>query len=476
MNQCNVSPVQAKGATSGGRAKRAAAVIETVFVRHRDHLRWLHIAMFLVFLAVIGVPVFLPMPAGDATPLTNYTAFTNYALWGLWFPLVFLSVIFTGRSWCGVFCPMGAAAEWANTIGPKRAIPRWLRWEGTPVVSFLVITILGQTLGVRDHPEAAAEVFGGTMLAAIAVGFLFGRKKRAWCRHMCPIGLLLGVFSRLGAVTFSPRNRLAGGEGYSEKGVCPTMIDLGRKTESRHCIECFRCVSPQAKGGVHMELRKPGAEIEAIRDHHANPVEVWFLFLGTGIALGGFLWLVLPIFQDLRQSLGEWSIDHNWLWLDESGPSWLMSVHPDRNEVFLWLDFFMISGFMLGCMALLGAVLGALTAVSAALSGRAGADVRFGQRFTELGYQYAPVAMVSLVIGLGGKLFDPLRYTPLGEAGVHGLKGALFVIGLLWSIRLGERILARQGVPAFRRWLPLLPGLVGSVAVGLGWWPAIFGL
>ena len=450
-----------------------AAPIETFFVRYRHWLPRVHAVMFVVFLAIIVVPLLLPDPPGDATPLTNFTTLANYLLWGLWFPLVFISVIFTGRSWCGLFCPMGAAAEQANYWGLKLPIPRWLRWEGTPIISFLIITILGQTLGVRDHPEAAAEVFGGTMIAAIITGWLFGRSKRAWCRHACPIGLLLGVFSRLGAVSFTPRfltkGVLAkGGEGYSEKGVCPTMIDLARKSESRHCIECFRCVNPQAKGGIHLEIRKPGIEIENIRDCNANAAEVWFLFMGTGIALGGFLWLVLPQFQDLRQSLGEWAIAHSWLWLAEPGPSWLMSIHPHRNEIFLWLDFVMITGFMLTCMATMTVLLAALTALAAVL---AQGDGTFRQRFVELGYQYAPVAMVSLVIGLGGKLFEPL-----GQDGGHIAKGALFLVGLLWSIHLGNRILARQGMTSRHRWLPLLPGLLGSLAVGLGWWPAIFGL
>ena len=442
--------------------KTVASLIETVFVRHRDRLRYLHAAMFCGFLSIIVVPLFLPTPTGKTSPLSDYVSFANYALWGLWFPLVFLSVIFTGRSWCGIFCPMGAAAEWANGVGLKREIPRWLRWEGTPVVSFLIITILGQTLGVRDHASGAAELFGGTMGVAVLTGFLYGRKKRAWCRHACPIGLLLGVFSRLGAVDFKPRTLLPGGEGYTERGPCPTMIDLPRKTETRHCIECFRCVSPTAKGGIHLDLRRPGIEIENIRDHHANAVEVWFLFLATGIALGGFLWLVLPQFDLLRQTVGEWAVDHDRLWLGEPGPGWLVSNHPDEHEVFLWLDFVMITGFMLACSAAMAAVLGTLTALSAKLS---------GGRFTELGYQYAPVAMVSLVVGLGGKLFEPL-----GTSWGQGIKGTLFLIGLIWSIHLGQCILARQGLPFSKRLLPLLPGLLGSLAVGAAWAPAIFGL
>ena len=51
---------------------------------------------------------------------------------------------------------------------------------------------------------------------------------------------------------------------------------------------------------------------------------------------------------------------------------------------------------------------------------------------------------------------------------------ALFVAGMLWSLRLGWRLLARQEVPARRRWLALIPGALGSLAVGAAWSPAIF--
>lgn len=438
--------------------------VEAFLVRHRDRLAWLHAAMAVVFVAVIVAPVFLPDPPGDATPLSHWTTLANFALWGLWFPLVFLSVILTGRSWCGLLCPMGAAAEWANRKGPQRPIPAWLRWEGTPIVSFLVVTILGQTVGVRDHPEAALEVFGGTMLAAIALGWLYGRKKRAWCRHACPIGLLLGVFSRLGAVQFAPKIPRPGGDAWTEKGVCPTMIDLPRKQESRHCIQCFRCVNPEAKGSLEVRLRAPGTEVERIDAHNPNAAEVWFLFLGTGVALGGFLWLVLPEYQQLRQMLGVWAIENGLTWLGLPGPAWLMSVHPDRREVFVWLDFFLITGFMLAVMAVLAAFLAAVTAGAARL---AGGHRPFSERFVRLGYQFAPVSMVSLLVGLGGTLF-----TPLGSA-AGAAKAALFAAGFLWSLRLGWTILGGLGAGPGARLAALALGALGTAGVAWAWAPAL---
>ncbi|MFQ5661090.1 MAG: 4Fe-4S binding protein [Gammaproteobacteria bacterium] len=430
--------------------------------------------MFLFFLILLFLPPLLPEPAEHATPLTHFTTFVNYLIWGLWFPLVFISVIFSGRSWCGLLCPMGAASEWANKRGLQRSIPAWLRWEGTPIVSFLLITILGQTVGVRDHPEAIAEVFGGILIIAIVIGYLYGRQKRAWCRHACPIGLLLGVYSRLGALHFTPKIKRGRGDSYTEKGICPTMIHIGHKQESRHCIECFRCVNPERKGGLKLEGRIPGEEVRNIRDHNPNSAEIWFLFLGTGAALGGFLWLVLPLYQILRQQLGEWLIRHGAYWIGASGPWWLMSIHPGRREVFVWLDFFMIVGFILAVTLVLALLLYCTTSLCAWLSGVMGGDRTYRARFIELGYQYAPVAMVSLVLGLGGGLFAPLQHLGFTLTEIAYVKASLFLPGLIWSLYLGAHILSRQGLLLRQSWLPLIPGFAGSLIIALAWWPALF--
>ncbi|MEH6576704.1 MAG: hypothetical protein V7731_06455 [Amphritea sp.] len=84
--------------------------------------------------------------------------------------------------------------------------------------------------------------------------------------------------------------------------------------------------------------------------------------------------------------------------------------------------------------------------------------------------------MVSLIVGLGAELFEPLRHLGLNSDGIGMVKAILFAISLLWSLFLGYKILGRQGVAADQRWIPLVPGLLGSGIVALCWWPALFGV
>lgn len=151
-----------------------------------------------------------------------------------------------------------------------------------------------------------------------------------------------GFFLRIGAVEFVPKSRRKLVDRWTEKTACPTMIDLNSKDESRHCIECFRCVNPKAKGGLFLKLRMPGIEVEEIADNNPNIAEIWFFFLGIGVALVGFLCLVLPEFQELRQLYGNWLVENDLFYMLEPGPYWLMVDFPERREVFNWMDFSLI--------------------------------------------------------------------------------------------------------------------------------------
>jgi hypothetical protein len=441
---------------------KAAGKIEGFFVKQRAGFHYVHALMLVALVVLIIVPAFLPYPPDDATAFDSFSLLARFIVWGLWFPLVFVSVIFFGRLWCGLLCPQGALSEYTTKAGLNRPVPRWLRWGGVPIFSFVIITIIGQLVGIRDYPLPAMEVFIGTTLIAVLVGFLYGRERRVWCRYLCPVGPLLGILSRLGIVGFEKNGGNGGG------CVCPTFINLSAKTASSNCIECFRCVNPEEPGSLHLRLRRPGQEIEEIGKRDMNLWEVVFLFAATGLALGAFHWLANPIYIEYRSMLGGFFLDIGLAgFIGKSGPWWLMVNYPWAGEVFNWLDFISIATFMLISMVGVASVLFLLTVLSAIVVKRGGGgEGSLLLTVTKFGYLYAPVALVSFVLGLGMMLFQSLSIFGLTGETIKAVQALFFVLGALWSVYLAAKL---QGFgPA------IIPSILGIGLVAFFWYEVLF--
>jgi len=110
------------------------------------------------------------------------------------------------------------------------------------------------------------------------------------------------------------------------------------------------------------------------------------------------------------------------------------------------------------------AVLFALTTASAFLA--YGRKTRF-LRITELGYLYAPVAMISIVLGLGQTLFQTLSVLGLGVTTVKSIQAVLFAGGGLWSLYLAYKMPGRWG-------LHMLPSAAGIGLVAWAWHRVLF--
>ena len=116
-----------------------------------------------------------------------------------WYPLIFASLYFFGRSWCAV-CPVGAIAGAFNRFSIERKFPRRLCNWGLPLLTF-VIPLWGFRefgINVLREPLITAIWIVSVIAIAIIVSLIF--KGRVFCKYICPITAPLAVMSRVAPI------------------------------------------------------------------------------------------------------------------------------------------------------------------------------------------------------------------------------------------------------------------------------------
>lgn len=356
--------VAASGQRRSGVVLPRLARLGHAMQNHRQLILLIQWCVVFFYFALLVIPAFMPLPPQDAHLYNNLRLFAQFLFWGIWWPFVMLSTMLLGRVWCGVFCPEGMLTELASRHGLGRPIPRWIRWSGWPFLAFVCTTVYGQLVSVYEYPQAALLVLGGSTLAALAVGFMYGKGKRVWCRYLCPAN---GVFALLAKI--SPLHFAVDEAAWQRYPGRPPMVDCAPLIDIRHmkstsaCHACGRCSG--YRDAVQLSLRAPDREILAISK--AGTEQALTLIFGLiGVATAAFLWSSSAWFVQIKTAAADWLIERDaFMLLQDNAPWWLLTHYPQANDVFTWLDGACILGFILGGGAALG--LAVLTVLRLAL-------------------------------------------------------------------------------------------------------------
>ncbi|MAC99087.1 hypothetical protein CNQ84_14340 [Pseudomonas abyssi] len=424
-------------------------------------LQWLVVAAYATLLVV---PALLPLPDNNAHMLDNLTLLAQFVFWGIWWPFVLLSILLFGRLWCGLLCPEGSLSEWASHYGRGKGVPRWMRWGGWPTVGFLLTTLYGQLISVYDYAQAALLILGGSTLAAMLTGLLYGRGKRVWCRHLCPVSGVFALLAKLAPVHYAVNETRwqANPQPHLPTPNCAPLIDIRRMRSASACHACGRCSGQ--RDAVQLIARSCNSEIIELGADGSHRWDVRLLLYGViGLALGAFQWTLSPWFVLLKQRLAEWLINHDIFWpLHTGAPWWLLTHYPEVNDAFSWLDGFSICLYLGSTALLLGGLLQGLLSGAARLAGG-------GSPLAEqLALCLLPIGAAGLFLGLSSTTVKLLRYEGLLLAWVPSARAALLLGALCWSLWLGWRICKR--LPPVRRAVPLLALLASNTALAFLWY------
>ena len=434
---------------------------------HQRAIRWVQWAIIVVYALLIIVPVFLPLPDESATLFHNITVFAGFLFWGIWWPFVLLSILLFGRLWCGVLCPEGALSEIANKYGRGKSIPKWMRWGGWPFVAFGITTIYGQMTSIYQYPKPVLLILGGSTLAAIVVGFLYGKSSRVWCRYLCPVTGVFALLARLAPWRYKPmqeqwdKNQLQ----QINKVRCPTLLPLAKMNSPSGCLMCGKCAKNPA--AIQLVTRSVNEEVLANKNNKARIFDSLLIIFGLcGIALAAFQWTNSFWFQHFRDVIDSWFLVHNIMWVfNTDAPWWIFTNYPERGDVFSWIYGTEVVAYIVLVGIGMGIISTTLISLSALITGR----LTMG-RFNHLCQSFIPLGGCSVFIGLLANTTTILqKYANLGFFWVDHLKDALLIGATLWSMYLAFKIIKQYTSSALRQIISLAFILLNFSIINYSW-------
>jgi len=265
----------------------------------------------------LGYPVKIFL---DADPLIFITTILSSHEWHRTFVLailVIIATIFLGRVFCGWICPLGTLNNLAGTLQKRRSrrAPFNRHWLKYCILIFLItlslfswqlvgivdpISLLIRSLSLSVYPlmayatKATFDLFYELNIPFLVnvsefiytlfkkiwlpfqqpfffqsafVGLLFFTiiglnllEKRFWCKYLCPLGALLGLFSRYAFLQRSVSegcNSCGACDFYCQGGASPNQKEKWQKME---CLACMNCDDLCPQNAVHFGFfKKPQA-------------------------------------------------------------------------------------------------------------------------------------------------------------------------------------------------------------------------
>ncbi|OEI83352.1 4Fe-4S binding protein [Brucella sp. BO3] len=450
-----------------GEEKRLQRTLARTGLWLRDHQRAIRAIQWVIIGAYAGlliIPLMTPMPDRLSHIWSNAVLFAQFMFWGIWWPFVLVSMVLMGRTWCGVFCPEGALAEAASRHGYGRATPRWIKWKGWPFVAFACTTIYGQMVSVYQYPKPVIIVLGGSTLAAMAVGFLYGREKRVWCRYLCPVSGVFAVLAKLAPVYYRV-DRETWNDWERKPGTpmphvnCAPLVPIKTMRGASACHMCGRCAG--FKDAIQLSGRSPSYEVVEVAGDAPKPWESLLIIFGMmGIAAGAFQWASSPIYVDVKQWLAEWLVEHGGIaMIQPQLPWWVLTNYPDLNDMMTPLDGGLMIAYILAVACITSIAVGGLVAIANwALGGWKSA------RFHHLVQCLIPMAGCGVFLGLSATTVTLLKAEDVPLAFVSDLRILLLLGAVVWSAWLLWSVTRRYTSSVARR---LVATAMGALATGV---------
>jgi hypothetical protein len=243
---------------------------------------------------------------------------------------------------------------------------------------FVLLTWADEQLGVVRSPRVTAWIVLFFALAAVAVGLFYER--RSFCRYLCPIGGLIGIYSMTAPVELrakdasvcaADREKLCYRGGGTAVG-CPMFEFPAAMDRNTYCTFCVQCVTDCSRDNLVLRLRAFGKDLWASGRRLFDEAYL-------AVALVGLTLIVTA------QMLTAWP---GWI---SALARWLPSGVRSSLKPVTYLGLVESAVLLVGALVLAPLLILAGAALAERLAGRERLGLR--RTFVVFGYMFVPVGL-----------------------------------------------------------------------------------
>jgi ferredoxin len=240
------------------------------------YFRYAFIIPTLIIFAAVVYLGFFDVQDGQRNVSTVYT-------WTLWWTLIIFTFILAGRFWC-MMCPFAAISDFVQKyVSFNKKLPHWLQNMWLQTIGFLVLTWAFTIMAFGSNPFLTAIVI--LIILASAVIFSIVYERRSFCRHVCPIGAVIGIYSMISPIELRSCNK-SRCDVHKKKTcteACPMLESPENMDNNVYCNFCMKCEPSCPSQNISLRLRSFGKDIYAsLRKSKAEAIAA-LLLLGVVI-------------------------------------------------------------------------------------------------------------------------------------------------------------------------------------------------
>lgn len=218
-----------------------------------------------IFLAIVLLLFF-----GPPDPSKNLAA---VIMWSLAWPAVIVGAFLGARISCSI-CAIGALSKLAKRIvSLELPFPEPLRMRSDFLIAagILFIIWVESVSDIRSSPFNLGLLLLSMFVIAFVLNTLFARQ--TWCRYLCPLGGLTGLFARTSVLELRADSNVCLSRCSSHECYYGTRkaegCAFGQVVATLHsnqfCKICGNCVKNCPYESVQLNLRMPGNELGEVR-------------------------------------------------------------------------------------------------------------------------------------------------------------------------------------------------------------------